>query len=453
MSLAAAISLLQTVLLLLQLAQGPNVPPSLKAQAVTIANQAISTAALTVASTERTTIYLTPSTSVPAPVTPTATTPTTPPTPPTSPACTPLTSQTQTLSCPSGQTGSITQSRISVCATGATTPTWNAWSTTSNTCATPIPTAPLVLTKYPNFTSICERRVIDYQNGTNVLSPAPAGCAWPNNPFLFSVTHESALNTHWRLAPDGTKIYDSNFVGDSAVYMHDYRDSDLGVIFRHDFTPLAGAGGANFLGMALDTINFPGTNVTGRDFRDGHLFMGLNDLSIPVPSLSKNIYVNLTFRIRGNDLVPYQGTASSHRLILGAKLTWPETGRTNTAHYFEFNLFKTPGFHAAQTQYPCPSDGLTYDYCFYDSSAAGLYAEGKYIPISSVSGHQSLSNISTDTWYTVRIPLSSLVKNASWFSSPQSWSSATLDGLYLDIESRGASRLWVEIKDYTVTAE
>lgn len=235
--------------------------------------------------------------------------------------------------------------------------------------------------------------------------------------------------------------------------MHDYRDSDLGVIFRHDFTPLAGASGANFLGMALDTVNFTGTNVTGRDFRDGHLFMGLNDLSIPVPSLSKNIYVNLTFRIRGNDLVPYQGTASSHRLILGAKLTWPETGRTNTAHYFEFNLFKTPDFHVAQTQYSCPSDGLMYDYCFYDSSAAGLYAEGKYIPISNVSGYQSLSNITTNTWYTVRIPLSALARDSGWFSPPQSWNSAILDGLYLGIESRGASRLWVEIKDYTVTEE
>lgn len=383
----------------------------------------------------------------PAPPTPTPT-PNPPPT-----ACIPLPAQTQTISCPTGQTGSIAQTRTSSCTTGATAPTWGEWSTTSNTCTAPTPAAPVVLTKYPNFTNICERRVVDYQNGTNILSPAPAGCAWPNNPFLFSVSHESALNSHWRLAPDGSKIYDDNFVGDSAIYMHDYRDSDLGVVFRHNFIPLDGVSGANYLGMAVDAINFPGTNVTGRDFRDGYLFMGLNDLSVPVPALSKNIYVTLTFRIRGNDLAPYQGTASGHRLILGSKFTWPETGRTNTAHYMEFNLFKSPGFHATQTQYSCPSDGLTYDYCFYDSSPAGLYAEGKYIPISSVSGYQSLSNITTDTWYTVRIPISSLVKKASWFSPPQSWSSATLDGFYLGIESKGASRLWVELKDYTVTEE
>jgi hypothetical protein len=316
---------------------------------------------------------------------------------------------------------------------------------------TPAP-VPKVLTKYPNFSNICERRVVDYINGANVLSPAPVGCAWPDNPFLFSVTHETILNTHWQLI-NGTKIYDTNFVGDSAIYMHDYRDSDLGVIFRHGFTPVGGESAANVLGIALDTINFTGTNVTGRDFRNGHLFMGLNDLSFAPIALSKNIFVNLTFRIRGNDLVSYEGAASFHRLVLGTKLSWSEVSRANTTHFFEFNLFKTPGFHAAQTQYPCPPDGYTYDYCFFDSSAAGLYAEGKYMPISSVSGHQSLSNITNDTWYTVRIPLSALVRGSEWFAAPQTWSSATLDGIYLGIESRGASRLWTEIKDYSITEE
>jgi hypothetical protein len=40
MSLAAIVTLLQTSLLLLTLAQGPNVPEALKTQATNIANQA-----------------------------------------------------------------------------------------------------------------------------------------------------------------------------------------------------------------------------------------------------------------------------------------------------------------------------------------------------------------------------------------------------------------------------
>ena len=435
MSLEGIVQLLQTALLLLALTQNPNVPESLKAYAVTVANQAIAVATQAVSRTPTTS----PGTVLP-PVT-VAPNPTLAPNPSRLSTQCPIYQQPL---CPIGQY--VEQGTL------ASNGCRSAPRCVQNVVIPPTTPPAQSLTSYTNFTNICERRVVDYQNGMNVLSPVPAGCFSPNNPFLFSVTHESALNTHWRLDADGTKIYDANFVGDSAIYMHDYRDSDLGVIFRHGFTPNTGGVGT-VLGIALDALNFPGTNVTGRDFRDGYLFMGLNDLSIPTPSLSKDIYVSFAFRIRGNDLVPYEGAASNHRLVLGTKVTWTEVGRANTAHYFEFNLFKSPGFHATQTNYPCPSDGLAYDYCFYDSSAAGLYAEGKYIPISSVAGHNALSNITTDTWYSVRIPLSQLVRNSGWFSPPSTWSAATLDGVYIGIESSGASRLWAEVKNYSVTDE
>ena len=130
MSLAAIVQLLQTALILLQLVTAhPELPQSMRDNARTVAQNAITQATVALAAKPPA-----PPTSM-SPVTVTRTpTPTPTPTPisvtPSTVVCTPLPPATQTLSCPTGQTGSITQTRTSSCPG----PTWNGWVTASNTC-------------------------------------------------------------------------------------------------------------------------------------------------------------------------------------------------------------------------------------------------------------------------------------------------------------------------------
>lgn len=133
MTLASIVVLLQAAFLLLTMAQAPNVPPALKTNAVSVANQAISAA--TQALRDR---GVSPGSTAGVPALPPVPIQTsTPNTTPQPSFCSPLPLQTQTKSCPTGQTGSISQTRTSTCAVGASAPTWGDWQTASNTCTTP----------------------------------------------------------------------------------------------------------------------------------------------------------------------------------------------------------------------------------------------------------------------------------------------------------------------------
>lgn len=107
MSLAAVVTLLQTALLLLTLAQGPNVPPSLKTQATSVANQAIAAATQALAATGKTPTLVTTPTYTPSPSSPPSSSPGRTPTPtPIAPSASPL-STTEIYVSPSGNDANV----------------------------------------------------------------------------------------------------------------------------------------------------------------------------------------------------------------------------------------------------------------------------------------------------------------------------------------------------------
>lgn len=307
------------------------------------------------------------------------------------------------------------------------------------------------LTKYPRFSNACMRKVIGYAEGGNILSPALPWCLWPSSPLMISVTHTSNRRTHWYLDSRGSKVFDSNFIGDGVPYMHDYVGTDVGSVFRLDVTPTTSTGSS--LEMALDTLNYPDRiNITGRDYRNGYLFMGLNDLSVSGP-VEGNVSVRFSFRVREKDIADYGGKSSGHRIVAGALFDWPEFGRSNTQHHLEFNLYKSAGFHTEHLKSHCPSDGKIYDYCFYDESTDGVLAESKHVPISAVLESDVPTTLTNNQWYTVHIPLSSYIKSSGWQYPPSNWSEARFAALYFGIESKGSSRVSVEIKDYEIVRQ
>lgn len=353
-------------------------------------------------------------------------------------ACTPLAPQTQTISCPAGQTGSITQQRVSSCSSGATNPVWSEWMTTVNTCSVVQTPATTSITAYPNFTNLCYAFVTDYVNGNNVLGQYANTCTETakNSPLLYSVTHEV----------NGGHIGATNYSPTRGVYMNDYDyATDYNQWMRSNFYPSADG---TIFGMALDTLNFSKTNVTGWPLQTGNLFFGLNDISTAHANvtLDKDIVIEFDMRIRGDNIGSSE-TLAGHRIMLGSLLDWPEQqSRTNRAHFFEVNLTYTPGYSAI---YHDPDLSLchdtAYDRCAYDPY--GTWSENRYVSYAKVTG--SSPNFVMDQWVHVRIPLS-YAKSLGWVSKPSSWSDAKLAGIYLGIESTGATRYWLEVKNYQV---
>jgi hypothetical protein len=228
-------------------------------------------------------------------------------------------------------------------------------------------------------------------------------------------------------------------------------NTDYGVWMRTNFFP---DGGNTVLGMALDTLNFPRTNSkTGWHIQYGHMFFGLNDLSIGNAnvSLDKNITIEFDMRIRGDDVGTSASSAfSGHRIMLGTRFDWPEVSRSNTVHYFEVDFVQTPGYSNRYGDPVRPScDDVAYDRCFYDPN--GTYAEGRIVTYATISG--SNPSFATDQWVHVKIPLSTFVKNLHWVAPPSAWSQAKFVGLYIGLESMGATRYWLEVKNYQVTSQ
>lgn len=261
-----------------------------------------------------------------------------------------------------------------------------------------------------------------------------------SSPFVYSVTQEV----------NGGHVGAANNSAGRFIYMNDYDyDADFGQWLRANFYP---SGNDMIYGMALDTANFSKTNVTGWPLQQGNLFFGLNDISTAHANatLDKDITIEFDMRIRGDDINNNlnPGTYSGHRIMLGTLLDWTEQGgRTNRAHYFEVNFAQTPGYATIyhDKDYPLCHD-LAYDRCAYDDGA-GQWAENRYVPYAAVSGMSS--NLITDQWVHIKIPLS-YAKSLHWVSAPASWANATFAGLYIGLESTGATRYWIEVKNYQV---
>jgi hypothetical protein len=294
------------------------------------------------------------------------------------------------------------------------------------------------------------------------MTNASPSCQTPNQPLLLSISHENQYNLHrrpsWDINTDDSnapagKGQDWNYTGDSATYMADYTEDQIGKVFKYGID--SNSDGSATIGLGTDTINYPGINyANGRNFQNGFMFMALSDLSLFSQPLDQDFTVEFDYRIRGLQLAApnISGQISAQRFMIGATLNWDEASpRTNKSHFVEFNIYETPGYHNSQKAQamPCPQDGLNYDLCYYDSSVAGTYPEGKYVPLNAFYEYQN-QTLSIDAWETVHIPLSAFVRAYGWMNPPASWSNAKIAGIYIGLESQGASLEWVEIRNYTV---
>jgi len=305
------------------------------------------------------------------------------------------------------------------------------------------------ITRYPFFNNVCSAFVVGFEtiSGGGVslypkLGNFQGDCADRSAPILFSVTQENLLNSH-----AGAANYDPNILS----YMADYNSlaTDLGRWFNMGFY---GPSLDNSMGMSLDTVNYTETNITGWPLQYGHLFFGLNDLSefdirIRSAQVQPQLYQNLCRMIEDNNLCDYSG----HRLMVGAVFNWNEPSRENTTHAFEANLNQTEGY---STLYGDPDyeicHSAVYDRCWYDPT--GDNSEGREITLTNYVPTAPTIPENSNEWTHVAIPLSTLVKGFTWAFPPSSWSQAKLGGIYIGMESMGATRYWIELKNYQVTA-
>lgn len=298
------------------------------------------------------------------------------------------------------------------------------------------------LTAYPDFAQACLAFTTGYglAAGDNTPRPPTLGrqrgqCGSQHKPLVFSVTHENSANNHKDSANYDQKI---------RSYMADYDyDADMG---RWVSADLVGNPKAPTLVLALDTVNFRKQNVTGWPLQYGHLFAGINDLSVSAP-LAQPITVEFDLRISA-DVKPrlYKGY-SGQRILLGALADWAEAPpRSNRAHFIEFDFSQAAGYSQSYGDPVRPlCQDIAYDRCFYDVD--GKYAEGREL---SFAAQPYATRLKKRGWTHIRIPLSQAIQALHWVSPPKTWDEAALKGLYLAIESEGATRTKLEIKGYRV---
>jgi peptidoglycan hydrolase-like protein with peptidoglycan-binding domain len=312
------------------------------------------------------------------------------------------------------------------------------------------PQAPTVsttsITSYERFINPCDAIVTGNQSVASTSISYPlwehfgASCNATNrdHPILFSLTQEKSASHA------GAR----NNIPNAVAYMGDYTYAqDFGRWLNYGFTNDPARD--YLMGMSLDTVNYSSTNVTGWQLQEGNIFFGFNDMSIRPTSLDKDIIVEFDMRIRGNDVgsASYTGY-SGHNIGISTILTWNETGRANKQHYFGVILDQTQGYINSLNFRDLPlCHDTTYDGCWYDPE--GRYNEGRNIRYTtSVSPTFTLSPL--DTWAHVRVPMSALAKRLGWVSPPTSWSDAKLEAMTFGLESNGATRYWVEMKNYRV---
>ena len=301
------------------------------------------------------------------------------------------------------------------------------------------------ITAYPGFKNVCDAIVTGNQN---VAPPARAYPLWEHfstrctqtsrqRPILFSLTQER----------DGSHNGAANNIPNAGAYMGDFTyATDFGKWLNYNFnlsttTP--------FLGMSFDTVNFRGTTATGWGLTEGNIFYGFNDMSLVQTTIDKDIILEFDLRVRGNEVgAPFFTGYSGHIISVGGLVKWTEgSNRANVDHYFSVTLEQSPNYFASLhrvDQSRCHD--TTYNTCWYDES--GVWSEGRDIAynryvVPAVSFPQ-------DSWTHVRIPISEMVRSLGWVSPPASWSQAQLNAITWGMESTGATRYWIEVKNYQV---
>lgn len=315
--------------------------------------------------------------------------------------------------------------------------------------------------QYANFQNACFKDVIGWNSlkNENILGNERGDCAKSNgNPLLFTVTHETTCNSQTACGDMPKSLNQDDKRG---TYMDQYDvKKDIGRWVNNGF--YKDFSGNSILAMSYDSLNFNDTNsISGWPVRYGHLFYGLIDLSSG-SSLDHNVYVEFDIRIRGNqvgaaDIInrtdAFPNGFSGYHIVFGTTVNWVESDvtRKNQAHTFEIVLHETPGYgrtYGDITENDPHCRDAIYDRCFFNQQD-GSTTEGKYLSYSRYLKNSPLS-LNTDQWTHVRIPFSDVLKSLNWVSKPISWAQAKFVGVYFAIESMGATRAWIEIKNYRI---
>jgi len=296
------------------------------------------------------------------------------------------------------------------------------------------------ITAYGNLEAICMAFATGYaqqRDGSRLLpvfGRHQGHCADKRGPLVVSVTHENIRNNH-----NDSANYEPNIVSYMADFLY---DADFG-------RWLAVAVSGTTLSMSLDTVNFNTVNVTGWPLRYGHLFLGVNDLSVK-ETLENDIYVEFDIRVRAAEVRPelYNGY-SGRRVLLGTFVTWAEeVPRTNRSHFAEIDFIQSDGYTESYGEPVRPfCKDIAYDHCFYDPD--GKFAEGREVRFHT-HFHEPALQPNNQSWSHIQIPLSETIRRLHWVSPPSDWSAATIEGVYLGIESEGATRTLIEFRNYHV---
>jgi hypothetical protein len=269
--------------------------------------------------------------------------------------------------------------------------------------------------------------------------PFGVNCSGGSGAFKLGVTQESMQNSH-----TGSRNYDPNV----AAYMADFDfDKDFG---RWLSAAVNREGDEPVVSLRLDTIDFDEVNtITGWPLRQGHLFVGLNDGTVSF-SLDRDAVVEFDMRVStaavSNAANP---TYSGRRIMVGALARWTEAPpRANTAHFLETDLMISDGYSRMYNEKRRPDcDDADYDRCFYDEN--GRYAEGREVSFQKTLHGPELGR-DPAVWTHVRIPIGATYRDLAWVSKPASWAKAKVGGMYIAIESVGATNTEIEIENYHV---
>lgn len=276
-------------------------------------------------------------------------------------------------------------------------------------------------------------------NGIPTWAPLKGQCSQPQDALFFSVTHENQCNTHL-----ACKDYpnDLNYKENIHAYMSDYNPQDIGTWIKYS---AIGNKIQNHIQLSIDTINYSDMiNRTGRPVSDGYMFFGFAELGLNnIANLSDELIIEFEYKIHISELNSDQ--KSGNRLMLGAALIWDEPKRTNKSHYFEINLFKTDGYHSLHFDPNQCTKDATYDHCYYDSN--GKWAEGKYVSTYTALGFNT-PTIPDNEWRRVEVDIFKLVRRFDWHHKPVDWKEARLDGIYMGVESRDKSLIYVSLRNF-----
>jgi len=189
----------------------------------------------------------------------------------------------------------------------------------------------------------------------------------------------------------------------------------------------------------------------------------------PYPNLGSALYADFDLSLiahqemPGNDDTVNGPTGGMSRVMLGAEVTW-----NGVSHFMEVVLWRssdaydgcgttpasdwwgTPcgGANAASCAIECDATGL-YDRRFFWNSGEAVYY---YAPaLNSLLGYviPPLDAAGLGSMLSYRIPVSQLVEAYPWTSGgPNSWSEATVHGIYIGIEVWGPASVSTELSNY-----